>query len=66
MKIVAIWKTSLALFVCIFDVEADYFVKKVFPVNMSFYKGWVYHIKNKIKVWFLPKKEIEGNLFVQM
>lgn len=33
MKIVAIWKTSLALFVCIFDVEANYFVKKVFPVN---------------------------------
>lgn len=33
MKIVAIWKTSLASFVCIFDVEANYFVKKVFLVN---------------------------------
>ena len=30
---------------------------------MSFYKGWVYHIKNKIKIWFLPKKEIEGKPF---
>ena len=33
LKILAIWKTFLALFVCIFDVEANYFVKKVFPVN---------------------------------
>ena len=30
---------------------------------MSSYKGWVHHIKNKIKIWFLPKKEIEEKPF---